>query len=224
MFDMLSVPFIPPLSAINFLGLRIIGMASADIKTFKITGGAAADYSGLAKKKGGRRATAKKLQDGGDMQGPIIRIPDVITPQPTQVPSIINKIQPTIQSPVILRAPLSAPPQEAPIEGGTKQIKVELKKKTTAKNVHLQPKKIELASSQKKLQTKKNRKVSIGISSLHKRITRAKKVHTTVKAMPIDKLREHLIQKKLIKPTSKAPEAILRQIAADSQIVAGKSL
>ena len=42
--------------------------------------------------------------------------------------------------------------------------------------------------------------------------------------MPLDKLREHLIQKKLIKATSKAPESILRQIAADSQIVAGKSL
>ena len=33
-----------------------------------------------------------------------------------------------------------------------------------------------------------------------------------------------LIQKKLIKSTSKAPESVLRQIAADAQIVAGKAL
>lgn len=45
-----------------------------------------------------------------------------------------------------------------------------------------------------------------------------------VKEMPLSRLREHLIQKKLIKPTSKAPEAVLRQIAADAQIVAGKAL
>jgi len=39
--------------------------------------------------------------------------------------------------------------------------------------------------------------------------------------MPLDKLRAHLIAKQLIKPTSKAPESILRQIAADTQIMNG---
>ena len=48
---------------------------------------------------------------------------------------------------------------------------------------------------------------------------RAKKMQHTVKAMPIDKLREQLINAKLIKKTSKAPESILRQIAEDSQLV-----
>jgi len=42
--------------------------------------------------------------------------------------------------------------------------------------------------------------------------------------MPLDKLKEELVKKKLIKPTSKAPESVLRQIAADAQIVAGKAL
>ena len=71
---------------------------------------------------------------------------------------------------------------------------------------------------------KKNRKVLLGVSSLHKRMTRAKKMHKKVKEMPLDKLREELISKKLIKSTSKAPEAILRQIATDAQIVDSKSL
>ena len=38
--------------------------------------------------------------------------------------------------------------------------------------------------------------------------------------MPLDKLKEELIKKKLIRPTSKAPESVLRQIARDSQMVA----
>ena len=105
----------------------------------------------------------------------------------------------------------------------TKSIRVELKKRESAKKVKLHPKK-ESKPVPKKSQTKKSRKITLGVASLHKRMTRAKKVHCTMKAMPIDKLKKLLIQKKLIKPTSKAPESILRQIAADSQIVEGKSL
>ena len=107
--------------------------------------------------------------------------------------------------------------------GSTKQIKVELKKKAPSRKVQLNPKRAE-APAKKKPQTKKIRKITLGVSSLHKRMTRAKKVHKRVKDMPIDKLREHLVAKKWIKATSKAPEAVLRQIAADSQIVAKKVL
>jgi hypothetical protein len=53
---------------------------------------------------------------------------------------------------------------------------------------------------------------------------KANKLTKKAKDMPIEKLKEQLIQKKLIKSTSKAPESVLRQIAADAQIVAGKAL
>jgi len=122
----------------------------------------------------------------------------------------------------------AAPTGEYRAQGGqlgqeTKSIRVELKKRDSAKKVKLHPKK-ESKPVLKKSLTKKSRKITLGVASLHKRMTRAKKVHCTMKAMPIDKLKKLLIQKKLIKPTSKAPESILRQIAADSQIVEGKSL
>jgi len=42
--------------------------------------------------------------------------------------------------------------------------------------------------------------------------------------MPLDKLKEELVKKKLIKPTSKAPEGVLRQIAADAQVLEDKAL
>jgi hypothetical protein len=127
--------------------------------------------------------------------------------------------------------PVSANETAAPTsmyrgQGGqqeTKSIRVELKKRESAKKVKLHPKK-ESKPVLKKSLTKKSRKITLGVASLHKRMTRAKKVQHTMKAMPIDKLKKLLIQKKLIKPTSKAPESILRQIAADSQIVEGKSL
>ena len=210
---------------------------ASEVKSFLITGGAAASYTGLAQKqkKKGRRATVKK-QEGG---GPVIHVQGVESqltqvagsPQPSTwlnltkiggVPTtpIITPTPSAVTMPIITTSSSITTPLQ---QGGTRQIKVELKKKTTAKKVHLQPKKADPSFSKKHL-TRKIRKISIGISSLHKRITRAKKVHTTIKAMPLDTLREHLIQKKLIKATSKAPESILRQIAADSQIVAGKSL
>ena len=114
------------------------------------------------------------------------------------------------------------------MDGGTKIIKVELKKRATMKRVHLQPKRSDALKGAKKPlsapQTKKARKVTLAVGALHKRMKRAKKMTRKVKEMSPQQLREHLIEKKLIKPTSKAPDAVLRQIAADAQIVAGKAL
>ena len=42
--------------------------------------------------------------------------------------------------------------------------------------------------------------------------------------MPIEVLKEKLVKGGLIKPTSKAPESVLRQIAADAAVVKNKAL
>lgn len=214
----------------------------SDVKSVSITGGAAADMIGGAKR---RRGATKKRQEGGSANEPIHGVSAVmtavkgvespsqlaavsaapnpagwlkypegapVTPHPTPAPSHVP----------ILTAVVPAPQQQ---QGGTKHVKVELKKKAITKKVHLNPKKVHPEhKSSKKHQTKKVRKVTIGVSSLHKRITRAKKVHKAVKDMPIDKLKERLIKSGLIKPTSKAPETVLRQIASDAEIVKNKAL
>jgi hypothetical protein len=110
--------------------------------------------------------------------------------------------------------------------GGAKTIKVELKKRPTAKKVHLHPKKVDAPKTPlvKKTQTKKARKISLGISALHMKMKSAKKTHKRMKEMPLDKLKEELVKKKLIKATSKAPEGVLRQIAADAQVLEDKAL
>lgn len=116
-----------------------------------------------------------------------------------------------------------------PINGGGQTRKVELRKSQAHRKVLLNPKKYKTSSSAGTLlgdhkKTRKNRKITLGLSTLHKRVTRAKKIREQVKEIPLADLRKELVKRGLIKESSKAPESILRQIAADAQIVAGKGL
>jgi hypothetical protein len=213
----------------------------SDIKTINISGTAAADISGGKRV---RRSTKKKQEGGAEeLRGvsPIINsvkgvesqsqlaataaspnsntwlkypsgapIPPLINPAPSHIPSTPDRA--------------AAPTGQYTQQGGNKHIKVELKKKTVSKKVHLKPKNTEAPKTLKKHQTRKVRKVTLGVSSLHKRITRAKKLHKSVKEMPLDRLKEKLINGGLIKANSKAPESVLRQIAGDAEVVAKKAL
>jgi len=195
-----------------------------EYKSINITGGAANGYTGIAGKR--TRATKKNMKGGSSspLLSGIENMKSIaINAAPTQVAQV-TQVTPTPLVTPAIRPVLSQPLLQQ--QGGSKPIKVELKKKHNTKKVQLHPKKIEAPKVPfvKKHPTHKVRKVSLGISSLHKRMTRAKKMHKKVKEMPLDKLKEHLVSKKLIKSTSKAPESVLRQIAADSQIVASKSL
>jgi hypothetical protein len=210
----------------------------SEIKSVSITGGAAADMMGGPKR--GRGGT-KRRQEGGE--APIPGVSAVMTgvkgvESTSQIagaaasPSTKTWLSypagapvPPPVTPVPSRVPVLTPAAPQQQEGGAKHVRVELKKKAVTKKVHLNPKKAHPDhKTSKKHQTKKVRKVTIGVSSLHKRITRAKKVHKAVKDMPIDKLKERLIKGGLIKPTSKAPEPVLRQIARDAEIVKNKAL
>lgn len=112
-----------------------------------------------------------------------------------------------------------------PINGGGGQSrKVELRKLQNNRKVLLNPKKHKTSTTASPSKTRKSRKITIGISTLHKRVTRARKIREQVKEIPLTDLRKELIKRGLIKESSKAPESILRQIAADAQIVAGKGL
>jgi hypothetical protein len=214
----------------------------SDVKTVNISREAAALFAGGVAKKG-RRST-KKNQSGGageELRGvsPVMNVvkgvdssssvaataasPNSKTwlkyPAGAPVPPrILPAPSLTPLTPVAAAAPTSQ-------QGGTKHIKVELRKKTTAKKVHLNPKKTDgPKQASKKHHTRKHRKITIGLKGLHKRITRAKTLHKNAKEMPLDKLKEKLVKGGLIKPTSKAPEHVLRQIAGDAEVVAKKAL
>jgi len=209
-------------------------MSEGEIKVFKITGQAANDYSGGSKKK---RVTRKKGGEGEETPViPLLNIKNEVKPVVPNPPmNDANAMKPVNMAPVapspatILREQAPPPPPPSVIQDGgeDKKIKVELRKKQQTKKVQLHPKKDEpqkVPVAKKNETRKKNRKVLLGVVSLHKRMTRAKKMHKKMKEMPLDKLKEELLKKKLIKPTSKAPESVLRQIATDAQIVESKAL
>jgi hypothetical protein len=226
-------------------------MSEEETRSFKITGEAAKAYASAGMKK--KRVTRKRGGEEEDIVAnvtnnagtannvgtannagtatPVINLPN-ITAVPVSIPAANNMRQVVSNTAVpttISRqnGPSVPPPYVVQDGGDDKKIKVELKKKQATKKVQLHPKKDgpqKVATAKKSETRKKNRKVLLGVASLHKRMTRAKKMHKKVKEMPLDKLREELISKKLIKSTSKAPESILRQIATDAQIVDSKSL
>lgn len=195
----------------------------SDIKQVVLTGAAANDLNPSQTKK-----RARKPKDATAPNAP--NAPNALKEPTGSTPSVAAAVKEPNTAKTYLPAPVELLPKE-PVkdaqdaqdaQAGGKAIRVELKKRPSAKRVHLQPKKAEPKAT--KRPTKKARKITLGIHALHKRMTRAKKMTRKVKEMPLPALRDHLIQKKLIQPTSKAPEAILRQIAADAQIVAGKAL
>jgi hypothetical protein len=223
-----------------------------EIKTINISGEAARDISGgnLNLKKGKRNT--RKNQNGGsaDTVRGVNSVMNVVKGvESSQLattsasPNTNSWLKYPAEAPVPPRINMSSVPSQIPAtpnqvaaptgqyavatqSGGTKHIRVELKKKHTAKKVHLNPKKIEASKPQisKKNATRKARKVTLGVSNLHKRMTRAKKLHKKVKEMPIDKLKAQLVKGGFIKENSKAPESVLRQIATDAEVVAKKAL
>ena len=195
-----------------------------EIKQVIITGGAMTEGGKIKTRK---PRTKKNKQEGGDPLGPMeaetrtFTIGNPVAPCP--IPSVSRALDP---APTPAPTPIAPAPTQAPSVGGAKSIKVELKKRPTAKKVHLHPKKADAPKTPlvKKTLTRKARKISLGISALHMKMKSAKKTHKKMKEMPLDKLKEELIKKKLIKPTSKAPEGVLRQIAADAQVLEDKAL
>ena len=199
--------------------------------------------TGIKKRQRSRR---KGKQTGGSFQSDVIisKFPDAMAPQSDSCPPSWKGYQaPTIDhgaplsmafKPVMPNVPESAVtaagarPPAGPIQSGGDSrgdSRGILIKPADAKRVQLVPKK---AHSEAKAgavtKKKKTRRIILGLVSLKKRQTRANKINTKVKEMPLDLLKKHLIEKNLIKPSSKAPESVLRQIAADAQIVSGKGL
>ena len=195
-----------------------------------ISGEAAKSMGGAVR----RRASRKKTQGGGEVVGmesplaarsaPVSQVAASSTTQGEETVTVTRVQAPPQQASQQAPPQQATPPQATLQQGGDKKIRVELKKKPLTKKVQLHPKKADVPKVAKKPQTKKNRKVLLGMSSLHRRVTRAKKVHTKMKDMPLDKLKALLISKKLIKLASKAPESVLRQIAADAHIVEKNAL
>ena len=197
-------------------------MSSADVKQIQITGG--------AELVGGKRRRSRKGAKGGELQvqkggncvkgylNPMLMSGAAPLSEAFKPPMALEEVTKTI--PVAASALPTGMAGGSAVSSGAK--KVELRKGTQPKKVHLHSKKtVAFAKSTPK---RKTRKIVLGLVALANRQTRAKKISQRMKEMPIDRLKKQLVEQGLIKVGSKAPESILRQIAADAQIVGGNGL
>ena len=184
----------------------------SDTKQIQITGSAVTEQ-GLGPSVGKKRRTSRKQQGGaeGKAEGnnvpPVANVPTpLVAPAPAPAPAAA----PAVTAPI-------PPPQQANIppalRGGAKtKVVLEPPKKTAAK----------LVASKSK--TRKAKKIRVSLTGLGKRITRHKKIQKEARSHSIEEIKKILVAAKLIKPESKAPESILRQIYADYQTLKNKAL
>lgn len=181
----------------------------SDTKKILITGSAVTEQ-GLGPSVGKKRRTSRKQQGGSEAKAEGNNVPPpplLVVPAPAAAPA-----------PAPAPAPAAIPPpQQANIppalRGGAKtKVVLEPPKKTAAKL---------LASKSK---TRKAKKIRVSLTGLGKRITRHKKIQKEARNYSIEDIKKTLVAAKLIKPESKAPESILRQIYADYQTLKNKAL
>jgi hypothetical protein len=71
---------------------------------------------------------------------------------------------------------------------------------------------------------KVSRRIRVSVSGFNKRLHRAKTIKKESAKMPIEKMKGELVEAGLIKKESKAPEAILRTMYADFQMLKQRAL
>jgi hypothetical protein len=181
-------------------------MSDTTTKNISITGGAVTQQ-GVGPSVGKKRRTSRKQQGGAEGNNVPPPPPLLVVPTPAPAPAAAPPPAPTA----------IPPPQQNNIppalRGGAKtKVVLEPPKKTAAK----------LVASKSK--TRKAKKIRVSLTGLGKRITRHKKIQKEARSHSIEEIKKILVAAKLIKPESKAPESILRQIYADYQTLKNKAL
>lgn len=195
------------------------------LKQIQITGGAAEDYSSM--KTGKRKRTSRKARKedqelittgvvkhtGGTSPGTLVAL------QASHVPT--DPAAPT-PKPIETTGLKVNPEGPAPVSGGKPKLVLEPKKKEESRQL---PKlKLDAPKKRPTTATRKARKIRVSLTNLNKRITRHKKIQKEAKVVPIDQIKKALVDAKLIKQETKAPDNILRQIYADYQALKNKAL
>jgi len=198
----------------------------AELKQIQITGGAAEDYTSVMTT-GKRKRTSRKnrkedeiptglIKQGGASPAALIQL------EADRAPTLPGTPPPKGIETTGLKVYPEGP---APVSGGAQvksKVVLEPKKKEPAKQLP----KLKLEAPKKKVSTttRKARKIRVSLQNLNKRITRHKKIQKEAKVVPIEQIKKSLVEAKLIKPETKAPDNILRQIYADYQALKNKAL
>jgi len=191
----------------------------SEVKQIQITGGA--ELMGGKRRrsrKGEKGSKTLQVQKGGNC------VKGYLNPMLMSAAAPLNEAfnRPVPLAELSKPVPVAAAALPSASQAGGSTTKVELRKAPPHKKVLLHSKKtVPLAKGQTK---RKTRKIILGLKAMEHRMTRAKKISQRMKEMPIEQLKKQLVEQGLIQAGSKAPESILRQIAADAQIVGGNGL
>lgn len=213
-------------------------MGDSQTKNFTITGDAASAMGGTRKRK--RRTTApgslkvgKEVhggpshptnQKGGTSPGTSLQIEANKAPGGGMVPSVNFQ-----KSTDVALAKTTTDSSPAPVQSaGAKPVKVILEKKKKGTRVVLAPTKVRKLNPPSTIQQIKTRKVAkkirMSLGGFGKRVTRAHTIRADAKKQKIDDVKKTLVEAKLIKADSKAPEEVLRQMYADYMTLKNRAL
>lgn len=220
-------------------------MSDPNIKQLTVTGNAAESFLNKGGSRKRRRSSANKTQknetpvvskqEGGTSPGTIVQIQANKAPD-APAADAVSQAKPSNASALAKTTTNSA---SAPVTqaGGKKQtapttqkesapVKVILAggKKTT--KVILSPAKVKkLPGPSEKAKTRKvAKKIRMSLHGLGKRVTRANTIRKEATKQPIADVKKTLVEAKLIKPDSKAPEDILRKMYADYMMLKNRAL
>jgi hypothetical protein len=115
------------------------------------------------------------------------------------------------------------------LQGGAKPVKVILEKKKKSTRVVLSPTKVKkLNPTPTAVSAPKTRKVAkkirMSLGGLGKRVNRANTIRNDAKKQKIEDVKKTLVEAKLIKADSKAPESVLRQMYSDYMMLKNRAL
>jgi len=204
-------------------------MGDSQTKNFTITGDAATAMGGTRKRK--RRTTApesvkigKEVQKGGTSPGTTLQIEANKAPGGAPVPPANFQ-----KSTEVALAKTTTDSSPAPVQSaGAKPVKVILEKKKKGTRVVLAPTKIRKLNPTAPVTQAKTRKIAkkirMSLGGFGKRVTRAHTIRVDAKKQKLEDVKKILVDAKLIKADSKAPEGVLRQMYADYMTLKNRAL
>jgi hypothetical protein len=205
-------------------------MADANTKTFTVSGEAATAIGGTRKRR--KRTTARMetmkigKQEGGTSPGTSLQIEANKPPGGAPVPP--SDFQKSTEA-VLAKTTTESSPAPVQKAGAAKPVKVILEKKKKSTRVVLSPTKVKKlnppsASVQPAKTRKVAKKIRMSLGGLGKRVNRANTIRNDAKKQKIEDVKKLLVEAKLIKAESKAPEGVLRTMYADYMTLKNRAL
>ena len=208
-------------------------MADANTKIFTVSAEVASTIGGTRKRRKRTTARAETMkigkQEGGTSPGTTLQIEANKAPGGAPVPPA--DFQKSTDTALAKTTTESSP---APIQkaGASKAVKVILEKRKKTTRVVLSPTKVKklnpTSASASVSQVAKTRKVAkkirMSLGGFGKRVNRANTIRAESNKQKIDDVKKTLVEAKLIKADSKAPETVLRTMYADYMMLKNRAL